>query len=188
MVSEFISSTFTKLGPLFGAHIGTSLFWGGAHLQVHGPWPFGRTVMARRSYVQVMSLPSLQLCAEEPHLGRRWVEVSVGRSVGRSVGCDERGRWTGRGEDVDINVTYIVGEGSSVSLFVRENIFVIMCFEVMYLFCSPNSLLLGFYLRKKELATLTGRAPELCGWSLWPGLLERSVAEQIAMSMPTKIH
>ena len=30
--------------------------------------------------------------------------------------------------------------------------------------------------------------PELCGWSLWPGLLERSVAEQIAMSMPTKIH
>ena len=33
-----------------------------------------------------------------------------------------------------------------------------------------------------------GRAPELCGWSLWPGLLERSVAEQIAMSMPTKIH
>ena len=77
---------------------------------------------------------------------------------------------------------------------------------------SPSSLLLGFYLRKKgELATLTGRAPELalwlgsvsrpcpplvlvlaapelCGWSLWPGLLERSVAEQIAMSMPTKIH
>ena len=33
-----------------------------------------------------------------------------------------------------------------------------------------------------------GRAPELCGWSLWPGLLERSVAEQIAMSTPTKIH
>ena len=32
------------------------------------------------------------------------------------------------------------------------------------------------------------RAPELCGWSLRPGLLERSVAEQIAMSMPTKIH
>ena len=32
-----------------------------------------------------------------------------------------------------------------------------------------------------------GRAPEL-GWSLWPGLLERSVAEQIAMSMQTKIH
>ena len=30
-----------------------------------------------------------------------------------------------------------------------------------------------------------GRAPELCGWSLWPGLLERSVAEQIAMSMPS---
>ena len=26
---------------------------------------------------------------------------------------------------------------------------------------SPSSLLLGFYLRKKELATLTGRAPEL---------------------------
>ena len=23
--------------------------------------------------------------------------------------------------------------------------------------------------RKKELATLTGRAPELCGWALWPG-------------------
>ena len=36
---------------------------------------------------------------------------------------------------------------------------------------SPNSLLLGFYLRKIELATLTGRAPELCGWALsssWP--------------------
>ena len=33
-----------------------------------------------------------------------------------------------------------------------------------------------------------GRAPELCGWSLWPGLLERSVAEQIAMLTPTKIH
>ena len=33
-----------------------------------------------------------------------------------------------------------------------------------------------------------GRAPELCGLSLWPGLLERSVAEQIAMSMPTNIH
>ena len=33
-----------------------------------------------------------------------------------------------------------------------------------------------------------GRAPELCGWSLWPGLLEMSVAEQIAMSVPTKIH
>ena len=36
---------------------------------------------------------------------------------------------------------------------------------------SPNSLLLGFYLRKKELATLTGRAPELCGWALCPGLV-----------------
>ena len=34
---------------------------------------------------------------------------------------------------------------------------------------SPNSLLLGFYHRKQELATLTGRAPELCGWALWPG-------------------
>ena len=34
---------------------------------------------------------------------------------------------------------------------------------------SPNSLLLGFYLRKKELATLTGRTPELCGWALRPG-------------------
>ena len=33
-----------------------------------------------------------------------------------------------------------------------------------------------------------GRVPELCGWSLWPGLLERSLAEQIAMSMPTKLH
>ena len=32
-----------------------------------------------------------------------------------------------------------------------------------------------------------GRPPELCGWSLWPGLLERSVPEQIAMSMPTNI-
>ena len=30
---------------------------------------------------------------------------------------------------------------------------------------SPTSLLLGFYLRKKEVATLTGRAPELCGWA-----------------------
>ena len=35
----------------------------------------------------------------------------------------------------------------------------------------PNSLLLGFYLRKEELATLTGRAPELCGWALCPGLV-----------------
>ena len=33
-----------------------------------------------------------------------------------------------------------------------------------------------------------GRTPELCGWSLWPGLLEWSVVEQIAMSMPTKTH
>ena len=53
---------------------------------------------------------------------------------------------------------------------------------------SPSSLLLGFYLRKKELATLTDRAPELCGralfyvqalssssplcaWALCPGLV-----------------
>ena len=36
---------------------------------------------------------------------------------------------------------------------------------------SPNSLRLGVYLRKKELATLTGRAPELCGWALCPGLV-----------------
>ena len=64
------------------------------------------------------------------------------------------------------------------------------CFQspTFHHFFSPNSLLLGFYLRKKELATLTGRAPELCGWSLWPGLLEGSVAEPIAMSMPTRIH
>ena len=33
-----------------------------------------------------------------------------------------------------------------------------------------------------------GHAPELCGWALCPGLLERSVAEQTAMSTPTKIH
>ena len=32
-----------------------------------------------------------------------------------------------------------------------------------------SSLLLGFYLRKKLLATLAGRAPELCGRALWPG-------------------
>ena len=32
---------------------------------------------------------------------------------------------------------------------------------------SPSSLLLGFY----QLATLTGRAPELCGWALWLGLV-----------------
>ena len=38
-----------------------------------------------------------------------------------------------------------------------------------FCFRSPNSLLLGFYLRKIELATLTGRAPELCGWALCPG-------------------
>ena len=41
------------------------------------------------------------------------------------------------------------------------------------LVCFPqtNSLLLGFYLRKIELATLTGRAAELCGWALCPGLV-----------------
>ena len=33
-----------------------------------------------------------------------------------------------------------------------------------------------------------GRAIELCGWFLWPGLLERSVVEQITMLMRTKIH
>ena len=38
--------------------------------------------------------------------------------------------------------------------------------------CSPNSLLLGFYVRKrKELATFTGRAPELCGWAVWLGFV-----------------
>ena len=29
----------------------------------------------------------------------------------------------------------------------------------------------GSILEKKELATLTGRAPELCGWALCPGLV-----------------
>ena len=43
--------------------------------------------------------------------------------------------------------------------------------DVLICLYSPNSLLLGFYLRKKELATLTGRAPELCGWALCPGLV-----------------
>ena len=43
-----------------------------------------------------------------------------------------------------------------------------------FCFRSPNSLLLGFYLRKIELATLTGRAPELCGWALWPGSVSGS--------------
>ena len=34
----------------------------------------------------------------------------------------------------------------------------------------PKQFTVRFYLRKKELATLTGRAPELCGcWALWPG-------------------
>ena len=40
---------------------------------------------------------------------------------------------------------------------------------------SPNSLLLRFYLGKKELATLTGAALNsvagLCGWALCPGLV-----------------
>ena len=29
----------------------------------------------------------------------------------------------------------------------------------------------GSILERKELATLTGRAPELCGWALWLGLV-----------------
>ena len=45
-----------------------------------------------------------------------------------------------------------------------------LCVQALSSSCSPNSLLLGFYLRKKGLATLTGRAPELCGRALWPGL------------------
>ena len=37
------------------------------------------------------------------------------------------------------------------------------------------------------LLSLSWPRRELCGWSLWPGLLDRSVAEQIAMSMPAQI-
>ena len=65
------------------------------------------------------------------------------------------------------------------------------------------ALWLGLVLFLSSSCPCLGRAPELCGWALWPGsvfgscpplvplwpgLLERSVAEQIAMSMPTKVH
>ena len=39
--------------------------------------------------------------------------------------------------------------------------------SLIFICISPTSLLLGLYNRKKELATLTGRAPELCGWALF---------------------
>ena len=44
----------------------------------------------------------------------------------------------------------------------------------------------GSILAKKELATLTGRAPELCGWALCPGLvlLLSSVAGLCSVSRP----
>ena len=41
----------------------------------------------------------------------------------------------------------------------------------MFPYFSPNSLLLGFSLSKKGLATLAGRAPELCVQALCPGLV-----------------
>ena len=83
---------------------------------------------------------------------------------------------------------------------------------------SSCPLWLGLVLFLSSFCPCLGRAPELCGWALWPGsvsgscpplvllvlvlaaplnsvagllwpgFLERSVAEQIAMSMPTKIH
>ena len=37
-----------------------------------------------------------------------------------------------------------------------------------YYFIDVYSLLLRSILGKKELAALTGRIPELCGWGLWP--------------------
>ena len=39
------------------------------------------------------------------------------------------------------------------------------------MFFSPNSYSWGSILEKIKLATLTGRAPELCGWALCPGLV-----------------
>ena len=54
--------------------------------------------------------------------------------------------------------------------------------------CAPDSVARLYVRVFSSSCPSLGRAPELCGWSLWPGLLERSVAEQIAMSMPTELH
>ena len=64
---------------------------------------------------------------------------------------------------------------------------------VIYVFIvfPLNSLLLGFYLRKKELATLTGRAPELCGSGsvsrpcpLWLGSVAGLCVQALSSSCP----
>ena len=52
--------------------------------------------------------------------------------------------------------------------------------------CSPNSLLLGFYLRKKRAGHTPWPRPELCGWALCPGLvlLLSSMAGLCSVSRP----
>ena len=44
-------------------------------------------------------------------------------------------------------------------------LFVLLLFskQIQTVYCGSS------VLEKKELATLTGRAPQLCGWALWPG-------------------